>query len=116
MDLIQKELKWGSKDNPRTETVYFRELTGGEALKLTEGQTYKGNAKNGQVEIDVYANVRTAQMLVLMSLVDADGKQVFANIKQLQAESAKKVSALAKLAQEVHKDDSDDEDEKPGNV
>ena len=111
MELIQKELKYSGK----TETVYFRELTGGEALKLTEGQTYKGNAKNGQVEIDVYANVRTAHNLVQLSLVDADGKQVYANVKQLQAESAKKVAALTKLAQEVHKDEEDD-DEKPGNA
>ncbi len=115
MDLISRELKWGNKDSPKTETVFFRELTAGEALSLTEGQTYTGNAKTGVVEIDVYANARSAQRLVVMSLVDADGKSVYTTLKALHSEPAKKVAALAKLAQEVHKDDSDDEDEKPGN-
>lgn len=111
MNLIQKELKYRGK----TETVYFRELTGGEALKLSEGTSYRGNATSGEVEVNVYANVKAGQMLVQMTLVTSDGKQVYANLKQLQEEPASKIAALRKLAQEVNKEESDDGEEEPGN-
>lgn len=112
MDTIQKELKWKSLGEAKTETVYFRELTGGETLALTKGQTYKGNAKDGVVEIDVHASAEAGQKLVVVSLVDASGNQVYAGLKQLQAESGKKVAALVELAREVHSEKDEDE---PGN-
>lgn len=107
MDLIERELKYSGK----TETVYFRELTAGDTLKLTEGQTYKGNAKNGEVTIDVFAGLKSKHQLVQLTLVNADGSPVYANIKQLQADSNKRVAALCKLAEEAHKDDDADEAE-----
>lgn len=104
MELIQRELKWGGK----TETVYFREMTAGDALKINEGTKYQGNAKNGEVTIDVFAGIQSKHRLVQATLVTAEGKPVYASMKDLQAEPNKKVSALVKLADEVHKDDEDE--------
>lgn len=120
MELIECELKWkGPKDQKtgiapeHTETVYFREMTGADQLALVEGQTYKGNPKKGEFEIDVATNVKSSQKLLLMTLVTAEGKPVYANLKQVQAETRRKLDALIKLANDVHKDDEAEEDEAP---
>lgn len=114
METIQKELKWKpfGETETKTETVYFRELTGGETLSLTKGQTYKGNAKDGSVEIDVFASGEANQKRVVLSLVDASGNQVYANLKQFQAEPGRKIAALVELSREVHSEKDEDE---PGN-
>lgn len=104
MELIKKTLKHKGTET----TVYFRELTAGEQLSLVKGQTYRGNAKSGNVEIDVGENVESQQRLVLMTLVDENGNQVYAHIKQLHAEPASKIIALGKLAEEAQRTDVDD--------
>lgn len=107
MDLIQRELKWGGK----TETVFFREMTGADQLALVEGQTYRGNPKKGEVEVDVSVSLKGNYKLLLLTLVDESGNPVYGSLKQVQAEPSKKLKALTALANEVHKD----EDEEPGN-
>lgn len=109
MDLIERELKWGGK----TETVYFREMTGADQLALVDGQTYKGNPKKGEFEIDVSMNMKSSHKLLQMTLVTADGKPVYANLKQVAAEPARKLKALVALANDVHKDDETEEGEAP---
>ena len=108
MDLIERELKWGG----RTETVYFREMTGADQLALVEGQTYRGNPKKGEIEVDVSASLKGNHKLLLLTLVDESGKAVYTSLKQVQAEPSKKLKALTALANEVHKEDDDEE---PGN-
>ncbi len=113
MDLIERELKWCGN----TETVFFRELTGADQLALVEGQTYRGNPKKGEFEIDVALNMKSSHKLLQMTLVKSDGNQVYANLKQVAAEPAKKLKALIALANEVHKDeDEDDTQEAAGNA
>lgn len=108
-ELIERELKWGGK----TETVYFREMTGADQLALVEGQTYKGNPKKGEFEIDVAVNLRSSHKLLQMTLVTAEGKPVYPSLKNVQAEPARKLKALIALANDVHKDDDAEEDEAP---
>lgn len=112
MDLIQKVLNYKGT----VTTVYFRELTAGEQLQLTKGQTYKGNPKSGTVEVDVYSNAETRQKLVQMTLVDADGMPVYASLKKLQDEPASKVEALSKLAQEAQDASVPDGEDDSGNA
>lgn len=113
MELITKILKYKGTET----TVHFRELTAGEQLSLSKGQTYRGNAKSGNVEVDVGANVESQQRLVQMTLVDEAGKPVYPTMKQLQAEPASKIAALGKLAEEAQRadDESGDVTEAVGN-
>jgi hypothetical protein len=111
MELIERELKWGGN----SETVYFREMTGADELAMMEGQKYTGNPKAGEVTIDIATSKRGSFKQLLLTRVTAEGKQFYANLKQVEAETKKKLDALIALANEVHKD-SDETPEAAGNV
>jgi len=110
METIERELSYKKFGGERVkEIVYFKELTGGQRLSLLKGQkirTQPGQDK-ATIEVDLGENTERNQRLVYMSLVDANGKQVYTSLDKLQAEPESKLRALVKLAAEVHKEDDD---------
>ncbi len=109
LEIVKRELEWTTfGGEKKTETVYFRELTAANTLKLVEGQKYRGNPKKGDVEVDITSNVRAQQLLVQMTLVNEDGERIYPTPQSMEKVPARKLVALQKLAAEVHKDPSTD--------
>jgi hypothetical protein len=57
------------------------------------------------MEIDLGESLERNHRLVQMTLVTEAGAAVYRTLADLHADSAAKVSALVKLASDVHKDD-----------
>lgn len=98
-DLIEKQFTYLGN----TETLYFRELSAAEALKIGSGAT--GVMRNGVMEIavDPDQHFERGIQLLAASLVTEDGKQVFANGSASRAREMKnsRLSAMVTLAREA---------------
>jgi hypothetical protein len=92
----------------KTKAVYFRRLTAGERLDLVTGQTMKFvNGQRGDLTMDMGDITKNRHMLVKFTNVTAEGVQVFGDIHAVQAQPDWLVAELARLADEVNKDDED---------
>ena len=99
--------------NGKPETIYFRELTGGDQLVLMKGQKYRGGGNKG-VEIDLGDQLERTYRMILLTLVNEDGKPVYPTLDDLKKETAKRLKALVREARKVHEED--DEGETEGNA
>jgi len=96
-NLIEKTFTYRGESR----TVFFRELTAGEQLKLSQG--YKSTLRDGATEttLDFHTEGERAHRLLQMTLVDANGRNVYTNIGKLQEEPVSKINKLVELAREA---------------
>lgn len=93
--------------NGTTETIHFRELTGGDQLLLMKGQKYRGGGDKG-VEIDLGDQLERTYRMIQLTLVDADGNNVYKSLDDLKKETAKRLKALVREARKVHEDEEEE--------
>ena len=102
---IEKTLKYRGDESQ----VFFRELTGGEALELSKGQKaqhvqHAGDAATVTMEIDMGERLEGNMRLTFFTLVTADGKQVFTSWGAFIREKQSKILALQKLAADAQRE------------
>jgi hypothetical protein len=108
MELVKKDLEYTNlKGEKVREVVYFRELSAGDTLKIVEGQRYKGNPKRGDLELDIAGNQEMSMKLVQLSLTNEDGRRIFTDMAEAKKCNGRRMAALMKLANLVHKEGTD---------
>jgi hypothetical protein len=89
----------------KSKTVHFRRITGGERVKLVAGQKMQiAGDKRGTMEMDLGDLTRNRHLLVQFSVVTEAGKQVFPDLKSVQAQPDDLIMELAKHAESVNDD------------
>lgn len=111
MELTKRDLSYTNLNGEKVkEVVYFRELSAGDTLKIVEGQRYKGNPKRGDLELDIAGNQEMSMRLVQLSLVDEDGHRIFSDMAAAKKCNGRRMAALMKLANIVHKEPAETAD------
>lgn len=112
MDLITKQWKFGKEEK----TLYFKRLTAGQALTLSRGTKVRQDAESGKpiIEIDIAEQFEKGVLLVVMTLVDASGRQVYRNVNELYNMDNQKVRSLVEVARQA-KDEGDPDEDDDGN-
>lgn len=98
--LLERELVVRGK----YKTTYWQPLTAGQKIELLRGQKITVGAGSGSQVIELSESAERNHKLVQMTLVTAERKPVYPNLKALHAEPDYLVEALAVLASEVHKE------------
>lgn len=101
--------------NGKTGDVHFRRLSAGQKADLLKGQkVHAVSGKSSTFEIDLGENANSKALLVLYSVVKADGSQYFKSQKEVKAIDAGKLEALYAVASDVNSDElTGDEAGKP---
>lgn len=104
---VAREIKRGAKSS----TVHIRRLTAGERLKLAGNQkmTFGGDGQRGSMEMSLSEMAKNRHQMVQFCTVNEDGSQVFRSIDDVQAKPDWLISQLHEFAQEVNKEEGDDE-------
>lgn len=90
--------------NGRSDTVYFKPMTGGQKAQLMKGKrmAYKqGDAMS--MDVDLELNERETHRVLAFCSCTADGKPRFKGPEEVAALPSPLIAALAKLAGEVNK-------------
>ena len=96
------------------ETLYFKPLNTGEQLQLAKGQKVTQDIETGrpQVTLDLGDQLEKGMMLLRFTLVDANGRTIFKDNRELYKIESKKTAKMIALAKEVN-GEGEGEDESP---
>lgn len=102
---VERTVRWGGQE----QIGYFRRISAGERMQLVQGQ--KVTATNGQaeIEIDLGAQENTKHRMVFFACCKQDGSRLFDKVKDVAALDGSLVNALFKIAQDVNKDESEED-------
>ena len=88
-----------------TQTVWFRAISAGQRERIVQGLKLKHVPGTGaEIEIDLGANEKQRQMLVMYSVCDERGQRLFKSEDEVKKIPQRKLDALARIAEEVNAD------------
>lgn len=85
--------------------VWFKVISASQKEQLLQGQKIQTGGGKSTIELDLGANQKTKQMMVLFSVCDESGKPAFSNLEAVKEADARVVEALYDHASEVNEDD-----------